>query len=52
MSYVLNAIINIVALGIITLCAAFFIVLNKYKNEMWGRIEFNETNNKGNDKRI
>ena len=52
MNNILNAIISIVALGITTLCATFFIVLNKYKNEIWGRLEFNETNNKGNGKRI
>lgn len=52
MSELLEIVLNVAVLGIIAPITAFLIVLNKYKNEIWGRIVFDETNNKGNDKRL
>ena len=52
MKQVFDFFASIVVLGIITPFTAFLIVLNKHKEEIWGRIVFNETDNKGNDKGI
>ena len=38
----LNILLQIAVMGFVTLSTAFFVVLNAYKEEIWGVLEFED----------